>query len=155
MSSEIRDVIIPRPIPILRARSAREIGSFSRTRLRIIRRLMSREVERVARTNRFVSMRRSVTASGLRRGIPARRLRGSGGHYYSSSPPWIHDVVTASEELICSYYEQIARFQERSQELLSPTDRGSSSSITTVSSIPTLPYEGPRARYTRKRARCP
>jgi hypothetical protein len=42
-----------------RARSAREMGWFSRTRFRIIRRLMSRDVDRVARTNLSVSMRRS------------------------------------------------------------------------------------------------
>src|SRR3954453_8581538 len=41
---------MPRPIFIRRASSAREIGSCSRTRLRRIWRLISRGVQRVART---------------------------------------------------------------------------------------------------------
>src|SRR5688500_8959924 len=43
-------VIMPRLMRMRRAREAREMGWCSRTRLRAIWRLISREVERVART---------------------------------------------------------------------------------------------------------
>src|SRR5688572_11986888 len=106
ISSDTRDVIIPRPIPMRRASSARDNGSCSRTRLRMIRRLMSREVERVALTKLPVSI---LLMSGC--GLPAPAVDSlfwPVRPYYrverrSREPP------ERPKEIICSYCEQNAR----------------------------------------------